>query len=388
MSGSACPVCSSKKIKVFIRIENVPVHCNLLWDNRDAAQLAERGDVHLGFCSNCGHIFNCAFQTELLKYNQDYENSLFFSPRFREYSQALAEDLIDRYDLHGKQIIEVGSGNGEFLRLLCNLGGNSGMGFDPSQSPEHHPETLEQITYIQDYYSKKYSHLAADFICCRHVLEHLNEPKEILSTIIQSIKNRSDAFVFFEVPNVMFTLADMGIWDIIYEHYSYFSPNSLGFLFTASGFEISNLYSVYNNQFLCIEGRLGVNTNYASGTLQSLEDSVDGFSKKFFDEKAKWRQIISNIAAQGKKAVIWGAGSKGVTFLNLLDPEGVINFVVDINPLKKGKYIAGTGQAIVSPEFLLDYKPEIIIIMNSIYVQEIMDYVKKLGIYPEYMQAS
>ena len=68
---------------------------------------------------------------------------------------------------------------------------------------------------------------------------------------------------------------------------------------------------------------------------------------------------------------MWGAGSKGVTFLNMIDSRYQIEYVIDINPRKHGKYIPGTGQKIVSPEFLREYIPDIVIVMNLIYENEI-----------------
>ncbi len=69
-----------------------------------------------------------------------------------------------------------------------------------------------------------------------------------------------------------------------------------------------------------------------------------------------------------------------MTILNVLDVEGVIEFVVDINPFKQGKYVPGTGQRVVSPEFLKKYRPDIIIIMNSIYRDEIQQKIEDLQI--------
>ncbi len=74
---------------------------------------------------------------------------------------------------------------------------------------------------------------------------------------------------------------------------------------------------------------------------------------------------------QGIRPVVWGAGSKGVSFLNVLGTSGVIDYVVDINPHKQGCYIPGTGQQVVSPNALADIKPQVVIAMNPLYTDEI-----------------
>ena len=59
----------------------------------------------------------------------------------------------------------------------------------------------------------------------------------------------------------------------------------------------------------------------------------------------------------GIKPVVWGAGSKGVTFLNVLKSDGAIDYLVDINPYKQGLYVPGTGQQVVSPDMLAEIWP-------------------------------
>ena len=78
--------------------------------------------------------------------------------------------------------------------------------------------------------------------------------------------------------------------------------------------------------------------------------------------------------------MVWGAGSKGVTFLNLIDPIGQIEYIIDINPRNQGKYVPGTGQNILSPEFLREYQPDVVLVMNEIYKDEIQQILDSLGV--------
>jgi len=250
-----CPVCLSEDITVFLEIDRVPVHCNVLLFTKKEALQASRGDIHLGFCQDCGHIFNKAFNPELMAYSQGYETSLHYSTRFQEYAKKTAEHLVERYRLFGKDIVEIGCGQGEFLNLLCYIGENNGVGFDPSYQPEDRDEQVAsgQIRIIQDFYSEKYADQKADLICCRHVLEHVQNPRDFLATLRRSIANQPKTVVFLEMPNAFYTLRDQGIWDLIYEHYSYFTRNSLEALMTQCGFEVLDLYETYKDQFLCVE---------------------------------------------------------------------------------------------------------------------------------------
>ena len=384
-----CPVCDAAHVTVLVDIQQVPIHCNLIWQTREEAQQAPRGDIRLGFCQECSHIFNLAFKPELMEYNQAYENSLHFSPRFQSYAESLARHLIDRYQLYDKDIIELGCGQGDFLRLLCEFGNNRGVGFDPSYMPEQNSEAAtQQITFIQDFYSERYTNYKADLMCCRHVLEHIQHPRDFLSNVRRSIGDRPGTVVFFEVPNVLFTLRDLGIWDLIYEHCSYFSPGSLAQLFRSSGFEVQDLSQTYAGQFLCIEARPGEGSidvkALRSDDFTTIAADVTAFAGKYRSKVESWGQNLAHMTQTGRRVVIWGSGSKGVTFLNVLKTQDQIEYVVDINPRKQGMYVAGTGQQIVSPEFLRTYRPDMILIMNSIYQDEIQRMAEGLGLAAEF----
>jgi SAM-dependent methyltransferase len=439
MAENNCPVCRGTDIALLLEIGQMPIHCNLLWPTREEALQAPRGDIQLAFCKSCGHLFNPLFRPELMEYGGAYENSLHFSARFQEYAATLAARLVERYDLRAKTILEIGCGQGDFLRLLCRLGGNRGIGFDPSYRPGQGepgathfceapppapasplralgtlprgpgkrsgggrgakgvaPKTwdtpLEQVTFIQDFYSPRYAAYEPDLICCRHVLEHMPRPRDFLSLVRRAIGARSTARVFFEVPNVMFTLRDLGIWDLIYEHPSYFSPSSLAHLFTSCGFEVCDLGDAYAGQFLCIEAqpRAGPRKRDRPAELASLAELgalAAVFAEQYRSKREDWRRMLAGMAGAGRRALVWGAGSKGVTFLNALAVRDQVRYVVDVNPRKQGMYVAGTGQQIVPPEFLRDHPADVVIVMNPIYLAEIQQITHSLGLTPQLIVA-
>ena len=388
MVNYSCPVCYSTAIDIFIDIPQIPVYCNLLYKTREEAINADRADMNLGYCEKCGHVYNFTFDATLMDYAQDYENSLYFSPRFQKYAEALAHRLVERFDLHEKNIVEIGCGDGDFLELLCRIGNNRGFGFDPSHVPELHRKDIQnRITFIRDYYSEKYSHYQADLICCRHVLEHIQYPRKFLETLGIALAKHPDTVVYFEVPNVLYTLKDLGIWDLIYEHCSYFSPSSLQTVFAVTGFELLHQNQAFDSQFLCIEARPNrenrsqdTKTEYNQNDLHSY---VQRFEEQFRDKVARWKQKLRVLQLEGKTATVWGAGSKGATFLNIVKMDNTIDYVVDINPRKQGNYIAGSGQKIIPPNFLTELNPDTVVVMNPIYLEEIRKILNQIGFAPE-----
>lgn len=381
----SCPACSSSSFEIFFELQDMPVFCNILWTEKKAASNCSKGNIKLAFCSECGFIGNIAFDPAKLDYTEDYECSLDFSPRFQSYARSLAEDLVERYQLKNNKIIEIGSGKGDFLVLLCQQGNNYGIGFDPTYvyRPQHDQHEVE---FIQDYYSEHHAHYQGDFIVCRHTLEHIPNPTIFLTTLRQNIGEFSQTKIFFEVPNALDTFQNLAVWDIIYEHCCYFSAVSLSNAFINCGFQVTNTREEYQGQFLCLEAvpskdTQDLGTSQAEALLK-LKSDIASFNTKFKQKITFWNKKLTEIVSKSQRVVLWGAGSKGVTFLNILKEQQQIEYVVDINPHKKGKYIPGTGQQIVAPEFLIDYQPDIVIIMNPIYQDEIRRMLAQMSLTP------
>jgi SAM-dependent methyltransferase len=371
-----CPVCGSSAIENFISISEVPVHNNIQWSTKEEALSATRGDIELTFCHECGHIYNVAFDPSRLEYTDHYENSLHYSSEFRRYAERIVDRLIEKHKLRNKNVIEIGCGKGDFLALLCNRGNNKGLGFDKSfDDTRVGADSLENVKFIRDFYSTKYAKYDVDFICCRHVLEHVENPRGFLEDILMNLKDRPGVNLYFEVPNVLFMLGKHGIWDLIYEHFSYFSPDSLVKVFQSSGFTVTGVFESFKGQFLIIDA-LSDQQGFKKifdyrKDIQNITKDINAFQSVYSSKIAKWNQWLKDITHKGKRAVIWGAGSKGVTFLNVLKTRDKIQYIVDLNPHKHDKYVSGTGQRIVAPAYLKHYQPDYVVVMNDIYKDEI-----------------
>ena len=116
-------------------------------------------------------------------------------------------------------------------------------------------------------------------------------------------------------------------------------------------------------------------------------EHVRAFADAYRSKVRDWSERIAGLRAARRKAVVWGSGSKGVTFLNVIRPEGAIDRVVDINPRKQGKFVAGTGQPIVAPAALAAHPPDVVIVMNAIYRDEIEHTLRGLSIRTEVIAA-
>jgi len=389
-ADGVCPNCGIAGAKVFYSARGIPVHSVQLLRTRREALDYPRGDVDLAFCRSCGFICNATFDASLHDYSHDYESTQQFSPTFNAFHKQLAERLVERYGLHGKEVVEIGCGQGEFLALLCEAGGNRGTGFDPAFVDGRNAAIDgSRIKVVKDYFSERYSDCRGDFYCCKMTLEHIPDTMDFVATVRRAIGDRPDAVVFFQVPDVGRILRDVAFWDIYYEHCSYFSIPSLAHLFRASGFRVLGLNAEYDDQYLMIEARPAAG---AAGPLPAIARTSEDVARDvaYFAANCRqkvdgWRRTLADLRRAGRRAVIWGAGSKGVAFLTTLGVHDEIQFAVDVNPLKHGTFLAGSGQEVIAPHVLRDYRPDAVIVMNPIYGPEIRQQLDGMGIAAQMM---
>jgi len=379
----ACPACGAAGGGSFYAVSGVPVHDVRLYRSREEALACLRGDIRLFLCPRCSFIWNGAFDPALLDYWQDYESTQACSATFNRFHERLARDLIARYRLEAKTVIEIGCGQGEFLTLLCEIGGGRGVGFDPAYTGE---AQRGDVAFVKDLYSEAYADREADFVCCKMTLEHIADPAAFMVTMGRAVGGRQGVVVFFQVPDVARVLAERAFWDIYYEHCSYYGRHSLTRLFRAAGFEVLKTWRDYDDQYLMIEARPGAPGDGQPAlepTPPSFAREVAGFARQVTADLGRWRERLSGLAASGRRVVLWGSGSKAVAFLTTLGVEGAVDHVVDINPLRQGTYLAGGGQEIVAPEALPGLAPDLVIVMNPIYRAEIGNALADLGLRPE-----
>ncbi|HVN56635.1 MAG TPA: class I SAM-dependent methyltransferase [Anaerolineaceae bacterium] len=387
-SLAQCLSCGSTNLKPFYELVGVPVQSvQLIYDRVRALQFP-KGDILLTFCQECGFIFNRLFDPALENYAIQYESTQAYSSTFNAFASRLANQLIGAYHLQNKKIVEIGCGQGEFLSLMCELGENEGVGIDPAYVEGRLKTPVpERLTFFPDYYSEKYTNIQADFVCCKMTLEHIQNTRQFLFTIRNTLEGQPDAVVFFQIPNVRHILTNIAFWDVYYEHCSYFSQGSLARLFRRAGFDVIDLWTDYADQYLMITAMPG--DGYRTPFLSQEDDlakaaaEVDQFAEAAPQKVQEWRSRIRSLREQARKIVLWGSGSKGVAFLTTLGLFDEIEYTVDINPLKEGTYMAGTGQKVVCPDFLKMYRPDYVAVMNPIYEVEVRHQLNELGLSPE-----
>ena len=384
--GARCPNCAALGLSVFYGVDGIPVHSCLLMGTRGEALDYPRGGLSLGFCRACGFVCNTRFDPGVHEYSQRYEETQGFSPTFNAFARSLAQRYADQYPMAGKTVLEIGCGKGEFLALLCELSGASGIGIDPGYIPGRLTSpALPRLRFINDFYGPAYADLPADYICCRHTLEHIAPTGQFLRDLRATVGEREGTVLLFELPDAMRVLREGAFWDIYYEHCSYFTCGSLARVFRAAGFDVTLLELRYGGQYIILDA-VPAGSGHSAPRLP-LEDDlaetaghVERFAETCGSVARRWADLVRGAHARGERTVIWGSGSKGVSFLTTLGLGLEVAAAVDINPHRHGRFMPGSGHEIVPPEELRSLRPDLVIVMNPVYVPEITAGLRELGI--------
>ncbi len=387
---TGCPVCRRRATSPFLEIERVPAFCNVLWPSAEAARSAPTGRISLCACPSCDMVWNSAFDPDVVAYAPGYENALHYSAVFRSFAEALAERLVERHGLEDKDVVDIGCGTGEFLALLCTGGRNRGVGYDPSFAGTTGLDVPETVRFVADVYSGSEADTPPDFISCRHVLEHVDDPLRFLRELRATLAEARETVVYFEVPAGDSMLRKAAIWDVIYEHRSYFTAPALRALFRRAGFRVLDHGWSFGAQYLWIEAAPGSDDararTVADDSACSVRDALSPFAAAFRSKVRSWEVELQRRLDDGGVAV-WGAGSKGVTFVNVVPAARDVPFVVDVSPRKHDRHVPRTGQRVVSPEALSRRPVRTVIAMNPLYRSEIEGMLASLDLEAEVVPA-
>lgn len=372
----------------FYEVHNIPVHSVLLMPSRERALGYQRRDLKLGFCPRCGFVANTIFDPTVHEYSTSCEETQGFSPTFNAFSRGLARRWVEQYGLRGKSVLEIGCGKGEFLAQMVEEGAASGIGIDPAYVPGRlTTPAMSKLSFIQDLYDERYSHLRADVVVCRHTLEHIAPTYDFMRTLRSTIGDRPDTLVLFELPDLRRVLDEAAFWDMYYEHCSYFTLGSLARLFRSTGFELLELELEYDNQYIVLAAKPapGVTrpSRPAEDDLEAVAAAVASFPGRFAALKRHWLSTLNDRKAAGQKIVVWGGGSKAVSFLTTLGLTHQIDYVVDVNPHKHNKFVPGAGHAVRDPKTLEQFRPDCIVLMNPVYEREIRATLQGMNLAPD-----
>lgn len=371
-----CPACHGRIVEPLYSPGPQPLAALNLPKSQDAALRAPLYPMNFYVCCSCGHAFNSDFDYAKVPYEEDsnlmYNNGVGWVNHLDFIVDSLFESGIQ-----GKTVIDIGAGDGGFLDLVNQRSLDNGVqtrciAFEPgieSVTCETHGLEVQADYFIPQRDIPKFE---PDFLLCRHVLEHLQSPRDFVAEIAYyANKNKSYPFFVAEVPCITKALNTHRLADFLYEHVSNFTQCSLRVMFEQAGWVTYGECLTYNDEVAIWVGR-------PETRVSTVESQAKEFREHTWNANTNIHLELQLFRQKGLSIAFWGGTGKGAAFLNAYHLKG--DRVVDSDPHKVGRFVPGTGQEIEHADALLENPADIIVITTRWRAADIYAEIQEKGI--------
>ena len=375
--AAVCPVCANSVAAPFFDGGRQPL-ATLGWPaSADEATGMPRHPHDFVQCPRCTHVWNRSFSYDAVPY-RDNPNRMFNHGLLWKGHLAKSCELLVRQMPEAPTLVEVGCGEGHFLRALALACGGSGriVGFDPST----HPETGNGFEFHARLFDplKDVAKFAPDAVIIRHVIEHLTEPATLLDQLAWGASQLDkDVYLFAESPCIDRVFSTGRLADFFYEHVSHFTTESFRTLMSRAG-DIFELAHGYDGEVVYALVRLGV-----PDAARRRAAASAAFSRASDESRATIRGEIDALAASGRTIAVWGGTGKGATFMHQFGVDAArFPLVVDSDRDKVGTFVPGQGQVIQFRDALKGRPLDVVLIPTQWRAADICAEMAREGIAP------
>ena len=337
----------------LLTLDNMPASAQHMPDAQGVKE--DRGlTLDLCQCMGCGLV---QFDCEPVDYYRDVIRAGGFSKTMVELRRYQYKHLIDSYHLEGKKFIEVGCGQGEFLKVLSEFPVEvHGIEHDPHLVELARAQGLDVTEGFTETEDTRFAGGLYDVFLSFNFLEHQPDPSTMLQAIYRNLED--DAMGLITVPSFEYIMDHNSYYELIRDHLAYYTFETLTPLLERNGFQVEEC-EVINRDTLSVIVR------------KRPQMDTENLLECYVNLKREMETYMKYLDAWDKKVDIWGAGHQGFTLAATTKLGEKARYIIDSAPFKQGKFAPASHLPIVGPDHFHEHPVDAIIITAPGYTDEI-----------------
>jgi len=358
MAIESCRVCGREFFsEPLLRYKNMPKAAQNFPTAADLVR-EEGVDLDVCQCAGCGLV---QLNNEPVPYYREVIRAAAVSDVIRKSKTRQLSDFLQKYSLHGRKVLEIGCGRGEFLSILSPLDVEAyGLEYAESAVAECVKNGLLVSRGYPDREAGSLAYGPFDAFLLLMFLEHMPDPNAALRNICDNLRDGAVGLV--EVPNFDMVLRKKLFSEFIGDHLLYFTKETLRTTLQLNGFDVIEYAELRDEYVISVVVRKRSRLDISH--FQEYQEKI----------KADIKAYLSRFLA--KRVAVWGAGHQALAIIALTGIEDRIRYVVDSAPFKQGKYTPATHLPIVAPDALHSDPVDAVVVMAASYSDEVAGIIR------------
>ena len=312
-------------------------------------------------------------------FNSHYAYFSSFSASWLRHAEAYVEAMVERFGLGPDgQVVEIASNDGYMLQYFVRRGVPV-LGVEPSRNTAEAAIAKGIPTEIRFFGADTARDLvgrgfAADLLAAKNVMAHVPDINDFVAGVAIILK--PEGVFTVEFPHLLNTIRFVQFDTIYHEHYTYLSLLAVEKVFARHGLRVFDVeeHSTHGGSlrvFACREGAGHATTFNVSRVLEAERaaklDRPEGYAE--FEERVRkvrddLNAFLSRAKDEGKTVAGYGAAAKGNTLICYCGVgPGEVAMIADLSPAKQNMLAPGSHIPIVTPEALIEARPDYVLIL-------------------------
>ncbi len=382
---TTCRSCSSPRIAQVLSLGVVPIADRLL-TKENMEQRDMSAPLTLVFCQDCALVQILETIPPEVLFDSEYPYFSSTSSTLLEHSRRNALELIERLGLGpASLVVELASNDGYMLRNFAERG-IPVLGIDPAPEPAASAQAIG-IPTLATFFGKQLaeelvaSGRCAGVLIANNVLAHVADLNGFVAGIAAILKN--DGLAVIEVPYVADLIFHCEFDTIYHQHLCYFSATALDRLFRRHGLHLNEIrrLPIHGGSVRLFVGKTENVTSSVTDLLaRERAEGLDrigpyiAFAERVERLREQLVSLLCGLKRQGKRIAAYGAAAKGTTLLGACGiGSETLDYVVDRNRYKQGRFLPGNRLPIHSPDRLIEDRPDYVLLLPWNLSDEILD---------------